>query len=151
MLRLLLPLLLLFLGWLVGTAVERAHLRGLRLREIRWRKLPAVTLKAPPEGWRVGRTGLVDGSVVISIDYWKRSIAALRAIFGGRIHVYESLLERARREAVLRMKESAHTQGFHGVVGVRLETAKLASARRNGEGTTGVEVLAFGTGVERTG
>ncbi len=148
-LRLLMPFLLLALGFLVGKAVESTHLRRLRLREIRWRRIPASTLDAPPDGWKVARTGLVDGSVVISIDYWKRFLAVLRAIVGGRLRAYESLLERARREALLRMKERAHEQGFHGVVGVRLETARLASASRDGEGTAGVEVLAFGTGLER--
>lgn len=148
-LRLLLPFGLLAMGFLVGKAIENAHLRGLRRREIHWRRIPISTLEAPPDGWRVARAGLVDGSVVVSIDHWKRLMAGLRAFFGGRIRSYESLLERARREALLRMKEKAHERGFHGVVGTRLETARLASANRDGNGTAGVEILAFGTGVEK--
>lgn len=148
-LQLLLPFALLALGLFVGKAVERAHLRSLRRREIRWRTLAVSTLPAPPDEWNILRAGLVDGSVVISIDHWKRLLASLRAIFGGRIRAYESLLERARREAVLRMKENAHERGFHGIIGARFETARLAGTSRDGNGTAGVEILAFGTGVER--
>ena len=148
-LQLLIPLVLLTLGFFVGKAVERAHLRSLRLREIRWRKLAVSTLRMPPRDWRIARAGLVDGSVVISIDHWKRLLAGLRALFGGRIRAYETLLERARREALVRMKEAADAQGFHGIIGVRFETARLAGASRDGSGTAGLEILAFGTGLER--
>jgi uncharacterized protein YbjQ (UPF0145 family) len=56
-------------------------------------------------------------------------------------------MDRARREAVLRAKQNAIAQGYHAVVNLRLETARLANARRNGKGTAGIEVLAFGTGI----
>ncbi|MFT6733724.1 MAG: hypothetical protein ACJAS9_001914 [Polaribacter sp.] len=39
------------------------------------------------------------------MDYFKRFLAGLRNIFGGRVVTYESLVDRARREAILRMKE----------------------------------------------
>ena len=50
------------------------------------------------------RTRLVQGSAVISIDYFKRMLAALRNIVGGEVKSYETLVDRARREATLRMK-----------------------------------------------
>ena len=34
------------------------------------------------------------GNVVVSVDYFKRFVAHLRMIFGGRVHTYESLLDR---------------------------------------------------------
>jgi uncharacterized protein YbjQ (UPF0145 family) len=60
---------------------------------------------------------------------------------------YETLLDRARRESVLRLKESARESGYRAVINVRLETSRLASGRRDGKGTAGVEILAFGTGL----
>ena len=84
----------------------------------------------------------------MSLDYFKRVIAGLRAIIGGRVKTYEPLLERARREAVLRMAESAKRQGYDAVINVRLETSRLANAAGNGEGTAGVEMLAYGTAVK---
>ena len=61
---------------------------------------------------------------------------------------YESLLDRGRREAILRLKEAAFERGYNAVINVRLETSRLASSNRKGEGTAGVEILAFGTAVK---
>ena len=44
---------------------------------------------------------------MVSVDYFKRFLAGLRMIFGGRVSSYESLLDRARREALLRMRLQA--------------------------------------------
>jgi uncharacterized protein YbjQ (UPF0145 family) len=68
-------------------------------------------------------------------------------IFGGRVKAYETLLDRARREALLRLKEGAVERGYHAVVNVRLETCRIANSR-NSESVAGLEVLAFGTGVK---
>jgi uncharacterized protein YbjQ (UPF0145 family) len=87
------------------------------------------------------------GNVVISQDYFKRFAASLKGIVGGNIGVLEPLLERARREALIRMKGMAHARGYDTIINVRLETATLASARRDGKGTAGVEILAFGTAI----
>ena len=92
--------------------------------------------------------GVVTGSVVISVDYFKRFLAGLRKIVGGRIAAYETLLDRARREAILRCKEEARARGFQAVVNLRLETTRISRASRNDRATAGVEVLAFGTGLE---
>jgi uncharacterized protein YbjQ (UPF0145 family) len=106
-----------------------------------------VSFEKLPQDWTVGSAGLVTGSVVVSLDYFKRVIAGLRGLIGGRIKTYEPLLDRARREALLRLVESAKRDGFDAVVNVRLETSRLANSRRDGKGTAGVEMLAFGTGI----
>ena len=92
--------------------------------------------------------GVVSGSVVISVDYFKRFLAGLRTIVGGRVTSYESLLDRARREAILRCKEAARERGYQAVVNLRLETTRVSRASRDSSATAGVEVLAFGTGLE---
>ena len=69
-------------------------------------------------------------------------------LIGGRIKTYEPLLDRARREAVLRMTEEAQRLGYDAVINVRLETSRLANARSNGQGIAGVEMLAFGTAIK---
>lgn len=147
--RLFIGLALLSLGWFAGRAAERRHFVSLRTRERAMRTLPTVTLEGPPTGWRVGDSALVTGSVVVSLDYYKRFAAGLKALFGGRIKAYEPLLERARREAILRMQESARARGFDAVFNVRLETSRLAASLSNGQGTAGTEILAFGTAVRR--
>lgn len=139
--------LLLIVGFVAGSIAERSHYTSIRSREQALVKLPALTFETLPEGWSVERSGLVAGSVVVSLDYFKRFLAGLKSLIGGRLRSYETLLDRARREAVLRMKEDARRRGFDAVANVRLETSSIASARRNGKGVTGLEVLAFGTAV----
>jgi uncharacterized protein YbjQ (UPF0145 family) len=142
-----LPLLLLIFTYFVGSAVERRHFRRIRARERQWQQLPAVTFRSAPESWQVSDSGLVHGSVVVSVDYFKRFLAGLRQFIGGRVKSYEAILDRARREAVLRLKAQAIERGYNAVINVRLETSRMANSRRDGQGIAGLEVLAYGTGV----
>jgi len=139
------PLLLLVGTYFIGSAIEARHYKRIRERESALRRLPAVTFRTVPGGWEVLEARLVTGSVVISVDYFKRFLAALRNLVGGRVKSYESLLDRGRREALLRMKEEALARGCSAVINVRLETARMANTGRNGKGTAGLEVIAFGT------
>lgn len=141
------PILLLVATYVSGRFLERRHYRDIRRREAELIGLPAVTFRQVPTAWSVTETGLVMGSVVVSVDYFKRFLAGLRMFFGGRVKSYESLLDRGRREALLRCKEAARAQGYQAVINVRLETSRLASSNRDGRATAGVEVLAFGTGL----
>lgn len=147
-LRLGAPLAFLLVTYAIGSAIERRHFRLLRVREVRSRHMPVATILEPPADWEVTGSALVTGSVVVSLDYWKRFLAGLRLLFGGRVSAYETLLERARREALLRMKERAHEAGYRAVIGVRLETSQIAPNGRQGKGTAGVEVLASGTALK---
>ncbi len=142
-----LPIALLVFTYLTGRFLEQRHYRDIRRREAELIRLPAVNFRSVPKTWDVTESGLVVGSVVVSVDYFKRFLAGLRMLFGGRVKSYESLLDRGRREALLRCKEAARAQGYQAVINVRLETSRLASARRDGRATAGVEVLAFGTGL----
>ena len=141
------PVALLIGAYFIGSSIERKHFTSIREREDQLHGFPVTTFEALPDNWKVGKSSLVSGSVVISLDYFKRVIAGLRALVGGRIKTYEPLLDRARREAYLRMVEQAKTQGFDAVINVRLETSRLASSRGDGKGIAGIEMLAFGTAV----
>ena len=134
-------------AWISGGILERRHLKGLLLLESGSRGVLAVTIEDLPADWLVKSSELVMGNVVISQDYFKRFAASIKGIFGGNIRVFEPLLERARREALIRMKGVAHARGYDTIINVRIETAKLASSRRDGKGTAGVEILAFGTAI----
>ncbi len=134
-------------AWISGSIVERRHLKNLLLLESGSRDLLAVTIEDLPPDWHVESCELVMGNVVISLDYFKRFAAGIKAIFGGNIRAYEPLLERARREALIRMKGVAQARGYDAVINVRIETATMASSRGDGKGTAGVEILAFGTAI----
>ncbi len=143
-----LPLLILMIAYFIGSYIEKRHFRDIRKREAKAQGFPVVSFDTMPEDWNVNSSHLVTGSIVISLDYFKRVIAGLRGLIGGRIKTYEPLLERARREALLRMTEEAQLQGYDAIFNVRLETSRLANARRDGKGVAGVEMLAFGTAVK---
>jgi uncharacterized protein YbjQ (UPF0145 family) len=71
--------------------------------------------------------------------------AGLRSLLGGRIGAYESLVDRARREAVLRMKRHAQDQGATQIFNVKLETSSISKGNRRQIGS--VEIFAYGTGL----
>ena len=48
-------------------------------------------------------------------------------MFGGRVSAYETLVDRARREAILRMKEEA--KGADIILNMRLETSSISKGR----------------------
>ena len=104
--------------------------------------LPAIASRFPPSE-PVYDQALVIGSVVVSVDYFKRFVAALRNIFGGRVTPYETLLDRARREAMLRMKAQAQALGAEMVFNIKYETASISKGATQTIGS--VEVLAYGT------
>jgi len=134
-------------AWISGSLLERRHLGSLLMLEGMSRDLLVLTVEDLPLGWEVESSDLVMGNVVISQDYFKRFAATIKGVFGGNIRVLEPLLERARREAVIRMKAEAARRGHDTVINVRIETTPLANARRDGKGVAGVEILAFGTAV----
>lgn len=134
---------LLALGYGFGRHAESKHYKSIIKREKQLNSIPAIASRVPPAATRELNSQLVTGSVVISIDYFKRFIAGLRNIFGGKISAYESLLDRARREALLRMKQEAEKLNAEFVFNIKLETSSIHKGRGNSIGS--VEVLAYGT------
>lgn len=133
----------LLLGFVFGQIAEKRHYRSIHAREKAMLYLPATSGKQPIMGGQAVRCELVTGSVVISVDNFKRAAAALRKLVGGPVKSYESLLDRAKREAILRLKESC--TDAHEIVNLRLETVPLSKSRQGGIGA--VEVFAFATAI----
>lgn len=140
-------LLLLLLGFVFGRLAEKRHFRLIIKREALMAGLPVVTSKALPVRYKHSETQLVSGNVVVSIDYFKKFLAAVKALVGGRLGSYESLLDRARREAILRMKENALKAGGKIILNVRIETASIYKFAENRYAVGSVEVFAYGTAV----
>ena len=139
-------LLLLVGGYLFGRLAERRHYQSIIRREAAFRRIPVFATRYLPDDTAPDtRTDLVTGSVVISVDYFKRFLAGLRMLVGGRLKSYESLIDRARREAVLRMQDQARRKGAKSVFNVKFETMSISKGARDTVGS--VEVLAYGTAV----
>ena len=137
---------LLLLGFAVGKLIEKRHLASLRRREAAAREIMINSLKTPPTGRPVREAYLCSGSVVISSDYYKSFGAMLKSLIGGRLRTFETLLERGRREAMLRMIEQGKQRGAHMIINTRLETSTISRGQGNG-GMAGAEVIAYGTGL----
>ena len=135
-------------GYFFGQRAEKKHFKSIIEREKALLHFPVITMKTPPPiNQHQLNAELVAGNAVISIDAFKKFVAALKMLFGGRVIQYESLLDRARREAILRMKEKAALKNAFVVMNTRVETASISknSKRRNSVGA--VEVLAYGTAI----
>lgn len=130
------------LGYIFGSLAERRHYRSIIEREEQYRKLIVVAQRFPfvPN---VKQTVLVTGSVVISVDYFKRFLASLRMLVGGRLTSYESLLDRARREAILRLQEQADRHHASSIYNLKFETSSISKGAKDRVGS--IEVLAYGT------
>ncbi len=134
---------LLALGYFFGRFAEKRHYKSIIEREAELRHIPVIASRILPVNVQSDASVLVTGSVVISVDYFKRFLASLRTLIGGRVTSYESLLDRARREAILRMKEEASKLGANKVFNIKLETSSISKSANGKIGS--IEVLAYGT------
>ena len=138
-----LPLLLIVIALITGATLEKRHYRSIDKREKETAALSVLTGKKYPRDQPVAEVQFVSGSVVISIDYFKRFLAGLRQIFGGEVRSYVSLVDRGRREAALRMKEKC--PGADLIVNFRIKTSSVSKGKKKKIGS--VEVFAYGTAI----
>ncbi len=144
----LVPFLLLAGGYAVGHWREAAHLRSLAEREQAANDIQVVNLRTVTDPESVAEAALVSGDAVIATDYFKTFAAMLRGIVGGEIKSFETLMDRARREAILRMLDAARAMGATEVWNVRLQSSNIASSAGQ-KGSVSVELFAFGTAIVR--
>ncbi|MDQ8209427.1 heavy metal-binding domain-containing protein [Coraliomargarita sp. SDUM461003] len=139
------PVFLAVFGLVVGSILERRHFASIRQRELQHARLPIFPTRSADADRTVVDGHLVVASVVVSLDYFKKILASLRNIFGGNVRSYESLLDRAKREAILRLKEQV--PDCDAIINLRLETSNLANVHSRKKGIGGVEVIAYGTAI----
>jgi len=114
-------------GWLLATWFERRHFKSIDKREIPLQSISVNTSKrvltCEPEA-----VTLLIGSVVVAHDYFRTLIIFLRKMIGGNISHYERLVQRGRREALIRLKEEADLRGIDKVVNVRFTPPRSRDA-----------------------
>jgi uncharacterized protein YbjQ (UPF0145 family) len=131
------------LGWFAAWMWERKHIKSLDAREAdllhvkieAWQKLPIEADKS-------SLSNILFGSVVLSHDMFRSLTIFITKLFGGHIKHFERLLDRARREAIIRLKEDALAQGFEKIINLKIITTSI---KRNGPKS--VEIMVYGTGV----
>jgi uncharacterized protein YbjQ (UPF0145 family) len=137
------------IGYFAGSHAEKKHYTSIMERESSFQKLAITSLKNPPTDEReVESVHLVNGSAVMAVDYFKLFVSSLRNLFGGRMSAYESVIDRARREATLRMQEMAKKQGADLIINLRVETSSIGGGNAGQKnGMPSIEALVYGTAV----
>lgn len=131
---------LLVVGFFFGSAREKKHFQSILERQKKYAHVSSRVEKVKDVSPYTDAM-LVTGSVVIASDYFKNFVAGIKAFFGGRLNTFETLMDRGRREAILRMKEKAIAWGADEIIEVRLESSALDAI--------GIEMMAYGTAVKK--
>lgn len=97
-------LILFSIGWGFGRHIERKHLKELLEKEQRLAHIRIDTNRFATSD-QLGH--FISSNVVISHDYFKYVLASIKNVLGGRLTSYESVVERARREAIVRFKTTS--------------------------------------------
>ena len=145
----LLPFWIIALGYTGGRWREQSHLKSLAIREEALGHIVVTNLKTVANPETAASGCLVMGEAVIATDYFKSIAAQLRNLIGGEMKSMQSLVDRARREAMVRMLEQADRAGASEVHNVRLETSNIRSATSRKKAAISVEMLAFGPAIVR--
>lgn len=137
----LLPASLLIIGGIWGWVGQKRHFRSMATQE---NDLVDITLfnDKPASMEDVVDTHLVQGNVVMSIDYFRFFVGQLIIIIGGNVPTFRLNLERGRREAILRMHQAARDLGANEVHNIKIQSMAIGTGR-------GVEVLAYGTAIKK--
>lgn len=137
-------------GLVFGGMAERKHFRALAERE-------AANIVRVDNRKRIDRPDsvaeavLVTGQVVVATDYWKSFAMKLRNIVGGEAKSADRLMQRGRREALMRLCDAAAKRGATEVWNIRLTFSNIGMMSGRASGNMQVEVFAFGTAVTRRG
>lgn len=130
-------------GFVVGRWNESRHLRRLAEDESRLAGIMVSDLRRLPDNWRVEGGTLVVGEMVLAADRFVNFVAGLQKLVGGRLEMYEGLVNRARREARNRMLAAAQGLGANVVWNVRYEMLMIDN---EGQGRRrAVAVVCYGT------
>ena len=143
---LLLLLIILGVTYSIGSTIEKNHYKKIKRREIALIKKPIINFGA--KTWntskKIKKAELVTGEVVIAGDYFKEFVASIKNMFGGRLTTYESIMDRGRREAILRMREKARNADC--IINARIESVMLNDLYTN-KGVPQCALIAYGTAI----
>ena len=137
----------LIICYFVGNGIEKRHYKSIRQREVALFKKRCISFgKLKIDDTKVKDSFLISAGVVVGCDYFKAFVTGLKNIFGGNVSAYETVLDRGRREAILRMREKAYNSGADIVINTKIETIILdpIGTQQNPK----VSIVAYGTGIK---
>jgi uncharacterized protein YbjQ (UPF0145 family) len=141
---------LLVLGFTVGGFNERRHFKQLQLEEQALSHIRVNNLKTVTDLQTIAACAMVSGQVVIGTDYFKSMATSLRGLLGGEMKSAQTLMTRARREALVRLLHQAQTMGAAEVWNVRFASSNIGqSTGKKGSRAMQAELFAWGTAIVR--
>lgn len=141
------PIVFLLIGLLAGRIIESNHLRRLDARERQLQGIGVSNLDPGAAAGAVDIVGYVDGQAVIAADRFKLFLSTFRKFFGGEMKSLQSVMSRARREAIVRMLEDAASRGADQVWNMRIETSTITQSQDRAQTSAMAEVHVYGTAV----
>lgn len=130
--------------YLASRLAEKTHIVSLYRREHELQHILATSSQdIPLTDQKIEKSELVMGTAVYTHNPLKKVITHLLSFTGGRLTAYEELLDRARREALIRLKEQAYSADM--IVNVRVHTTSTDQPSHQTSGN--VEAIAAGTAV----
>lgn len=135
-------------AFVVGGFSERKHFRSLEEREAQLTNIRVMNLKRVVQPETVATSTMIVGQVVIASDHYKSFATKIRGFIGGEMKNAEKLMSRARREALIRVKEQARELGCDELWNIRFCFSNI-NAMSQGGGAMQVELLAYATAVIR--
>ena len=144
------------LGFFVGGWRERVHLESLSDRELQNHDFLITQVKSYPDvNPHASAPKMFIGEAVIGSDYLKTFLGGLRNFFGGEVRSYQTLMDRARREALQRIVEQARAEGYNAICNVRMQTADVGgnnvTANNKKKAMVMSSILASATAYHRIG
>lgn len=136
------------LGLFFGKYIEKKHYASIVEREEKYKNIVVLSDKDTRNMKNISEDNslLITEGTVVSIDAFKKLMAAFVNIFGWRVKAYESLVDRARREAILKVKETAYENDYNALVNLRIETSSISKNAK--QRVWAVEALAYASGVK---
>ncbi len=130
-------------AYFTGGHIEKKHYKSINDREAKLPHIPVIEFDRNNFPYEVENMKMISANVVIGADYFKTVLAGLVNLFGGNISVLESVLDRGRREVVIRLKEQALNADF--IANLRHETSEISGD--NGREALKVENYAYATAI----
>jgi uncharacterized protein YbjQ (UPF0145 family) len=114
-----------FIPMIAGRIIEKNHFQSLQQREEALKGKVLIHNRKRPTMSQPENSILVAGEVCIGADRFKTWLAKWRQLVGGKMGSLAPVVERARREATLRMIESAVEKGCKEVGNISFSTSHL--------------------------
>jgi uncharacterized protein YbjQ (UPF0145 family) len=146
------PLLMLALAFFAGNWIAKRHEAQMALRR---EALGAMEISDISTYLRPDPSApcpqMLNAEVTLGIDHFRGFMGRLKNIFGGEVRSYQATLDRARREAILRVMEQAHAEGMNAVANLRVDFVDISGNATMARKASMVTIQASATGYRSEG